>query len=80
MKNLMISMISMIAVGCVPRIEVAPPKEPVTIKMHIKVDHEIHITMDDQVKTLLQQNSNLLTESQNEAALPSSGENPPEKK
>ena len=28
--------------GCTPRIEVAAPKEPITINMNVKIEHEIH--------------------------------------
>lgn len=52
---------SMALTACIPRIEVAPPKEPVTINMHVKIDHEIHIKADDQLKTLLERESDLLT-------------------
>lgn len=39
--------------GCVPRIEVAAPKEPITINMNVKIEHDIHIKADEDVKTLL---------------------------
>ena len=42
-------------VGCVPRIEVAAPKEPITINMNVKIDHEIHIKVDKDVEALLNQ-------------------------
>ena len=32
--------------GCTPRIEVAAPKEPITINMNVKIEHEIHIKVD----------------------------------
>jgi type IV pilus biogenesis protein CpaD/CtpE len=35
--------------GCTPRIEVAAPKEPITINMNVKIEHEIHIRS---IKTL----------------------------
>ena len=28
--------------GCTPRIEVAAPKEPITININVKIEHEIH--------------------------------------
>lgn len=46
--------------GCIPRIEVAPPKEPVTINMNVKVDHEINIKADPKVQALLERQSQLL--------------------
>lgn len=40
--------------GCVPRIEVSTPKTPITINMNVKIDHEIHISADEPVESLLQ--------------------------
>jgi len=45
--------------GCTPRIEVAAPKEPITINMNVKIDHEIHIKVDKDVETLLKSRSDL---------------------
>jgi YnbE-like lipoprotein len=46
--------------GCVPRIEVAAPKEPITINMNVKIDHEIHIKADKDVDALLKNQSDKL--------------------
>ncbi len=45
--------------GCTPRIEVAAPKEPITINMNVKIEHEIHINVDKDVETLLKSRSDL---------------------
>ncbi|PIJ48581.1 YnbE family lipoprotein [Erwinia sp. OLTSP20] len=45
--------------GCVPRIEVAAPKAPITINMNVKIEHEIHIKADKDVEALLKNNSDL---------------------
>lgn len=42
-------------VGCIPKIEVAAPKEPITINMNVKVDHEITIKADPDVERLIKQ-------------------------
>lgn len=44
---------SSLLVGCTPRIEVAAPKEPITINMNVKIEHEIHIKVDKDVESLL---------------------------
>ena len=45
---------SFMLVGCTPRIEVAAPKEPITINMNVKIEHEIIIKADkDQRKNIL---------------------------
>lgn len=45
--------------GCTPRIEVAAPKEPITINMNVKIEHEIHIKVDKDVEALLKERSDL---------------------
>ena len=45
--------------GCVPRIELAAPKEPITINMNVKIEHEIHIKVDTDVENLLKNQSDL---------------------
>lgn len=44
---------------CVPRIEVAAPKEPITINMNVKIEHEIRIKADKDVEDLLKSRSDL---------------------
>lgn len=46
-------------VGCTPRIEVAAPKEPITINMNVKIEHEIIIKADKDVEDLLKTRSDL---------------------
>lgn len=45
--------------GCIPRIEVAAPKEPITINMNVKIEHEIRIKVDKDVEALLKNESGL---------------------
>ncbi|MRT58296.1 YnbE family lipoprotein [Enterobacteriaceae bacterium RIT693] len=45
--------------GCTPRIEVAAPKEPITINMNVKIEHEIRIKVDKDVESLLKNRSDL---------------------
>lgn len=51
---------SFMLVGCTPRIEVAAPKEPITINMNVKIEHEIIIKADKDVEDLLGDAANLL--------------------
>lgn len=44
---------------CTPRIEVAAPKEPITINMNVKIEHEIIIKADKDVEELLETRSDL---------------------
>ncbi|RRZ95632.1 YnbE family lipoprotein [Erwinia sp. 198] len=53
MKTALPILAGMLLSGCVPRIEVAAPKEPITINMNVKIEHEIVIKADKNVQTLL---------------------------
>ncbi|AJZ89685.1 YnbE family lipoprotein [Cedecea neteri] len=50
---------ALLLTGCTPRIEVAAPKEPITINMNVKIEHEIHIKVDKDVESLLKNRSDL---------------------
>ena len=45
--------------GCVPRIEVAPSKDPIVINMNVKIEHEINIKVDKDVEKMLKTQSDI---------------------
>ncbi len=45
--------------GCTPRIEVAPPKKPITINLNVKIDHEVRIKVEKELDQVLSENSEL---------------------
>ena len=54
MNKLLLAMVApMLLAGCTPRIEIAASKEPITINMNVKIEHEIHIKVDKDVENLL---------------------------
>ena len=59
LKAVPVVMATMLLAACTPRIEVAAPKEPLTINMNVKIEHEIHIKVDKDVETLLKTRSDL---------------------
>lgn len=62
MKRLAAGVTALMAIGltgCTPRIEVAAPKQPITINMNVKIEHEIHVKVDKDVETLLKNRSDL---------------------
>lgn len=54
-----LALMALMLTGCTPRIEVAAPKEPITINMNVKIEHEIHIKVDKDVESLLKNRSDL---------------------
>jgi len=62
MKMILVSLLAISTFtlgGCVPRIEVAAPKEPITINMNVKIEHEILIKADKDVEALLKSRSDV---------------------
>ncbi|CAM4032808.1 YnbE family lipoprotein [Rahnella bruchi] len=57
--GLCVALCTVMLSGCVPRIELAAPKEPITINMNVKIEHEIHIKVDKDVEDLLKNQSDL---------------------
>lgn len=45
--------------GCTPRIEVAAPKEPITINLNVKIDHEIKVRVEKDLDQVISKDSGL---------------------
>ena len=45
--------------SCTPRVEVAPPSEPITINLNIKIDHEVRVKVEKDLEQVLSKDSNL---------------------
>lgn len=43
------------AAACTPRIEIAPPTEPITINMNVKIEHEIRVRVEKDLDALFSQ-------------------------
>lgn len=39
-----------IMIACHPRVEVAPPAEPITINLNIKLDAEVRVKLEEQAE------------------------------
>ena len=45
--------------ACAPKVQLEAPKEPITINMNIKIDHEIRVKVDKDLDQLLEKDSDL---------------------
>lgn len=45
--------------ACTPRIALEAPKEPITINLNVKIDHEIRLRVEKDVNKLVTENSDL---------------------
>lgn len=45
--------------GCSPRVELAPAKEPITINLNVKIDHEVKVKVEKDLDKVLNKDSGL---------------------
>ncbi|KZE35115.1 YnbE-like lipoprotein [Crenobacter luteus] len=45
--------------ACTPRVALEAPKEPITINLNVKIDHEIRLKVEKDVEQLISQDSAL---------------------
>lgn len=44
--------ISALAAACAPTVQLAAPKEPITVNLNVKIQHEIYVKVDKDVDEL----------------------------
>ncbi|MGE3540795.1 MAG: YnbE family lipoprotein [Candidatus Tectimicrobiota bacterium] len=45
--------------ACTPRVEVVAPDKPITINLNIKIDHEIRVKIEKELKEVLSEKGGL---------------------
>ena len=45
--------------SCAPRVEVTAPKEPITINLNVKIEHEIRVKVEKELDQLFTKDSGL---------------------
>jgi hypothetical protein len=48
----MILMLPLVMAACTPTVQVAAPKEPITVNLNVKIQHEIYVKVDKEVDDL----------------------------
>lgn len=43
---------AVLTAGCTPTVQMAAPKEPITVNLNIKIQHEIYVKVDKDVNEL----------------------------
>lgn len=49
---LMAALLTLAATGCTPTVQMAAPKEPITVNLNVKIQHEIYVKVDKEVDEL----------------------------
>jgi hypothetical protein len=45
--------------ACTPTVQVAPPAEPITINLNVKIEHEIKVKVDKELDELFEDESGI---------------------
>lgn len=45
-------MLAAVMAGCTPTVQLAAPKEPITVNLNVKIQHEIYVKVDKDVDAL----------------------------
>ena len=51
-RILMTAMLPMAMAACTPKVQMAAPKEPITVNLNVKIQHEIYVKVDKEVDDL----------------------------
>ena len=51
--------IAMFTGACTPKVEVVPPKEPITINLNVKIEHEIRVKVDKELDSVFSEEKGL---------------------
>jgi len=46
-------------VACTPKVQVEAPKEPITINLNVKIEHEIRVKVDQDLDNLFDKNDDI---------------------
>ena len=49
----------LVLVACSPTVKVAPPDEPITINLNVKIEHEILVKVEKELDSVINQESGL---------------------
>ena len=59
MRLLAASIAAVWLVGCQPKVQVEAPKEPITINLNVKIEHEIRVKVDKDLEELFEEEEGL---------------------
>jgi YnbE-like lipoprotein len=59
MRRFLCCCLLVMAAACTPTVQVNAPKEPITINLNVKIEHEIRVKVDKELDTLFAEDSEL---------------------
>ena len=58
-RQLLIFTLTAFLMNCTPTVKVAPPDEPITINLNVKIEHEIRVKVDKELEDIFSESSGL---------------------
>jgi len=58
-RTLALVLLMPLAAACTPRVALEAPKEPITINLNVKIDHEIRLKVEKDIDDLFSEDSDL---------------------
>ncbi|RBP33987.1 YnbE-like lipoprotein [Marinobacter pelagius] len=53
-QGAVIATIALLSAACTPTVQMAAPKEPITVNLNVKIQHEIYVKVDKEVDELFE--------------------------
>ncbi|MFO7527605.1 MAG: YnbE family lipoprotein [Marinobacter sp.] len=53
-QGAVIGTIALLSAACTPTVQMAAPKEPITVNLNVKIQHEIYVKVDKEVDELFE--------------------------
>ncbi|NKB76839.1 MAG: YnbE family lipoprotein [Gammaproteobacteria bacterium] len=53
------TLLSLLAMGCTPKVEVTASDKPITINLNVKIEHEIRVKVEKELEDILSEDSGL---------------------
>ncbi len=59
MRPMFFSCLLLLVAACTPTVQVVAPKEPITITLNVKIEHEVRVKVDKELDALFDKDSDL---------------------
>ena len=63
LRIILLSVLPLVVLACTPTVQVAPPSEPITINLNVKIEHEIRVKVDKELEEMFSEDDELFKES-----------------
>lgn len=59
MRSVFFPCLLLLVAACTPTVQVVAPKEPITINLNVKIEHEVRVKVDKELDALFDDDSEL---------------------